>query len=46
MTPRTCASPGALDGLRSQSPLVSDAHRQSVQAVIDQVLFAAQRLFP
>ena len=39
-------SRGKVAGMLSASPdaLINEAHRQNVQAVIDQMLFAAQRL--
>lgn len=46
LAPTAFALSHAGDAFDAQGQLLSDAHRQSVQAVIDQVLFAAQRLAP
>ena len=44
VAPRNFALGQAADAFDAQGQLVNDAHRQKVQAVIDQVLFAAARL--
>lgn len=44
VAPRTFALGNAGTAFDAQGKLVNDSHRQNVQAVIDQVLFAAQRL--
>ena len=44
VAPRNFALGHAADAFDAQGRLVNDAHRQNVQAVIDQVLFAARRL--
>jgi chromate reductase len=44
VAPKTFALGKAGDAFDAQGELVNDSHRKSVQAVIDQVLFAAQRL--
>ncbi|MFC5521897.1 NADPH-dependent FMN reductase [Polaromonas jejuensis] len=44
VAPRNFALGHAGDAFDAQGQLVNDAHRKNVQAVIDQVLFAAQRL--
>ena len=44
VAPRTFALGNAGTAFDAQGELVNDSHRQNVQAVIDQVLFAAQRL--
>ena len=44
VAPKTFALGKAGDAFDAHDELVSDSHRKSVQAVIDQVLFAAQRL--
>ncbi len=46
VAPKAFALSHAGDAFDVHGQLVNDAHRQSVQAVIDQVLFAAQRLAP
>ena len=44
VAPRNFALGRASDAFDAQGQLLNDAHRQNVQAVIDQVLFAAGRL--
>lgn len=44
VAPRNFALGHAGDAFDAQGQLVNDAHRKNVQGVIDQVLFAAQRL--
>ena len=46
VAPRAFALSRAADAFDASGKLVSEAHRSSVQAVIDQVLFAAGRLAP
>ena len=46
VAPRAFALGRAADAFDASGKLVSEAHRSSVQAVIDQVLFAAGRLAP
>ncbi|MEO7952569.1 MAG: NAD(P)H-dependent oxidoreductase, partial [Polaromonas sp.] len=44
VAPRAFALARAADAFDAQGQLLDDTHRQNVQAVIDQVLFAASRL--
>ena len=44
VAPKTFALGNAGTAFNAQGELVNDSHRQNVQTVIDQVLFAAQRL--
>ena len=44
VAPKAFALARAADAFDAQGQLLNDSHRQSVQAVIDQVLFAASRL--
>ncbi len=44
VAPKTFALGNAGDAFDAQDALINDLHRNHVQAVIDQVLFAAQRL--
>ena len=46
VAPKAFALSRAADAFDADGKLVSEAHRSSVQAVIDQVLFAAGRLAP
>jgi chromate reductase len=46
VAPKAFALSRAADAFDTDGKLVSEAHRSSVQAVIDQVLFAARRLAP
>ena len=46
VAPRAFALSRAGEAFDTDGRLVSENHRQSVQAVIDQVLFAAARLAP
>ena len=46
VAPKAFALSRAADAFDASGKLVSEAHRSSVQAVIDQVLFAAGRLAP
>ena len=46
VAPRAFALSRAADAFDASGKLISEAHRSSVQAVIDQVLFAAGRLAP
>ena len=46
VAPKAFALSRAADAFDTDGKLVSEAHRSSVQAVIDQVLFAAGRLVP
>ena len=46
VAPKAFALSGAADAFNADGKLISEAHRSSVQAVIDQVLFAAGRLAP